>query len=661
MLNELDKNYMQILNYLKTMNLNIENSPEYIAYKKFLLDLKINSNFNKTNLDMNNFNFCDLPDKNNNEITKVEDVKEVLNMKEFEKEIETTEEDNSTDDISNNDNSTKEVDSNDELLNKSTGFDNNEENKEVDNTDELLEFDSSEILDEEAEEDNNTNTNEMPDSLAIFDNEDNAKEDNDGNEHSSVDFLNKTIEEEKNNDDNKKLENDVVLENDIKEDDNTKKDPDYSRILNSSNDKSKKIVSLKWGLVPLIFIVFLFIGFNGMIMGFLFPKKTQDNSLIQNDEFLDDEKNKSDISVNSIYDTNIADKFYKNSLLSSKKENDKLKENLDEEKPNKSNEQVEQADISIFPEKHQQTKTINKSQDDILESIAFDNAVKSTNQVNSDDLAYNYGKENFLNAIGSKTRVGVSIPLNSEENSKNNNTNNSIQNRFGTNNPYSAYTQPPPKKDNFEKDLEFINSKKTFSYGNMKKRSISPYEIKVGSLIPAILLSDIDSTLPTEIIGQVRENVRDTKTGKNILIPSGSKLIGTYRNELKKGQNRILISWYRVQFPDGDVLELENMSGIDSSGKAGFEDIVDNHFFDKFGNATLLSALGMVLGNDDKQEAKDKLDKTKETLGNDWNKLSQEILADKLAIPQTIFIRAGYKFNVMVNKDLVLEPYKFRY
>ncbi|MBX4336628.1 TrbI/VirB10 family protein, partial [Bartonella raoultii] len=96
-------------------------------------------------------------------------------------------------------------------------------------------------------------------------------------------------------------------------------------------------------------------------------------------------------------------------------------------------------------------------------------------------------------------------------------------------------------------------------------------EIKAGTIIPSIMISGINSDLPGQIIAQVRESVYDSATGQNVLIPLGSRLIGTYDSRVSTGQKRALIAWSRVIYPDGSSLSLGNMPGTDQSGYAGFK------------------------------------------------------------------------------------------
>ncbi len=193
---------------------------------------------------------------------------------------------------------------------------------------------------------------------------------------------------------------------------------------------------------------------------------------------------------------------------------------------------------------------------------------------------------------------------------------------------------------------------------------VSSMEIKAGTFIPGVMISGINSDLPGQIIGQVRENVYDTATGQYLLIPAGARLIGTYDNGVTMGQERVLIAWRRVIYPDGSSVSLDVMPGADTGGYAGFNDEVNNHYWRIFGNALLLSAFsaGIQLsqpqtnssqsGNLDSQQI------LTQELGIQLGQLVIEMARRGLNVQPTLEIRPGYRFVVMVTKDIILPPWQ---
>ncbi len=189
------------------------------------------------------------------------------------------------------------------------------------------------------------------------------------------------------------------------------------------------------------------------------------------------------------------------------------------------------------------------------------------------------------------------------------------------------------------------------------------FEVKTGSVIPAIMVTGINSDLPGHIIAQVSQNVYDTATGMNMLIPQGSKLFGVYNSRIVYGQERVLVAWNRIIFPDGSALTLPAMEGADLSGNSGFSDRVNNHYFKTFGSAILMSlitagtsyALDISGAMGDESSLQSQLTAS---LAQQIGETSAQLLEKNLNIKPTLEIRTGYQFNVVLTKDLVFQsPY----
>lgn len=192
----------------------------------------------------------------------------------------------------------------------------------------------------------------------------------------------------------------------------------------------------------------------------------------------------------------------------------------------------------------------------------------------------------------------------------------------------------------------------------------SPYELRAGFVIPATLISGINSELPGQIVAQVSQNVSDTATGRYLLIPQGSRLVGSYSNDVAYGQERVLVAWQRIIFPDGKALDIGSMPGADGAGYSGFHDQVNNHYLRIFGSAFLMSGVtaGITLSQDNdnndgsnKQRASDALS---EALGQQLGQVMVEMIRKNMNIAPTLEIRPGYRFNVIVTKDMTFsKPY----
>lgn len=212
---------------------------------------------------------------------------------------------------------------------------------------------------------------------------------------------------------------------------------------------------------------------------------------------------------------------------------------------------------------------------------------------------------------------------------------------------------------------QFLSQKNDNGYlKHSKQKPLSPYEIKAGWNIPAVLITGVNSDLPGQILAQVTQNVYDTSTGKYLLIPQGTKVVGTYSSNIIYGQSRLLVAWNKLIFPNGDTLNIDSMQGASQDGYTGFEDEVDNHYFRIFGSAFLLSSItaGIALSdnsstNGEKETASDKaISQAIQQMGQ----VASEMIRKNMNISPTLKIRPGYKFNIFVTKDIILEPLELR-
>ena len=188
----------------------------------------------------------------------------------------------------------------------------------------------------------------------------------------------------------------------------------------------------------------------------------------------------------------------------------------------------------------------------------------------------------------------------------------------------------------------------------------SPFELLAGTVIPAALLTGIDSDLPGNIIAMVTENVYDTVTGRILLIPQGSRLLGVYDSQVAYGQRRVLLVWTRLILPDGSSIVLGRLLGADIEGYTGLEDRVDWHWKRLVAGAavsTLLGAAAELAVPSQYGGSQSVLYASLQGLQGTTNQVGQEITRRNLDIQPTIAIRPGYPVRVIVNKDLVLGPY----
>ena len=223
-----------------------------------------------------------------------------------------------------------------------------------------------------------------------------------------------------------------------------------------------------------------------------------------------------------------------------------------------------------------------------------------------------------------------------------------------------------------ETDLNRQDEKEAFSkktqrsayLGNPLRAPLSPFELKTGTVIPGILVGAMNSDLPGEIVAQVSQNVYDTASGEHLLIPQGTRLYGRYDSNVSFGQGRLLVSWQRLIYPNAYTLELDAMSGHDQGGNSGFADQVNNHYARIFGWALLTSVISAGAQLSQPQETNVLTTPSSgqvaaAAVGQQMAQLGAQMAARNMQIQPTIQIRKGYRFTVMVNKDILFPgPYQ---
>lgn len=235
-------------------------------------------------------------------------------------------------------------------------------------------------------------------------------------------------------------------------------------------------------------------------------------------------------------------------------------------------------------------------------------------------------------------------------------------------NPTSQPTQPAPDEtfaqNGQDRKLAFVNA-------SVDRRTTSPdrvvapatsYVVHAGNIIPASLITGIRSDLPGQITAQVTENVYDSPTGRFLLIPQGSRLIGIYDSQVAFGQSRVLLVWTRLIMPNSRSIVLERQQSADTSGYSGLEDEVDNHWGTLFKAALLSTLLGVSseLGStaDLTNSNGSIIQALRRGSSDTLNQTGQQMVRRNLNIQPTLTIRPGFPVRVLVNRDLVLEPYR---
>jgi len=221
-------------------------------------------------------------------------------------------------------------------------------------------------------------------------------------------------------------------------------------------------------------------------------------------------------------------------------------------------------------------------------------------------------------------------------------------------------------KENFFRRADTARDKDAGWLSRYTRESGRSLEVKTGTVIPAVMVTGINSDLPGVMVAQVSQNVYDTGTGEHLLIPQGAKLYGMYDSRVVYGQERVLVAWNRVIFPDGSSVTLGAMPGADISGYAGLNDQVNNHYIRIFGSAFLMSiitggvsySVDSVSNNSSNGNTTTFQDAMAAALAAQMGSVTLKLLEKNLNIAPTLEIRPGYQFNVICTKDVAFtEPY----
>lgn len=224
------------------------------------------------------------------------------------------------------------------------------------------------------------------------------------------------------------------------------------------------------------------------------------------------------------------------------------------------------------------------------------------------------------------------------------------------------------RRNNFNATLDSYNNldrKGNWDLGNALELPQNEFIVRAGFVIPATLITGINSDLPGQVIAQVNQSVYDTATGHHLLIPQGSRLIGNYQSGVLYGQERVMIAWNRIVFPDNRTIDIGQMAGTDTSGYSGFADKVNNHWWKLISSAFLMSGITASISiatdtNDNNSSNNNSTadsvnDNMRQAMADQLGSVIAKVIERNLNVSPTIEIRPGYNFNVMVTKDITFE------
>ncbi|MBI8613850.1 TrbI/VirB10 family protein [Pseudomonas aeruginosa] len=231
--------------------------------------------------------------------------------------------------------------------------------------------------------------------------------------------------------------------------------------------------------------------------------------------------------------------------------------------------------------------------------------------------------------------------------------------------PASTAAQPadPTAVQNRQEQKEAFQKAGTTETRNSGNLTLpaSPYQVMAGTVVAGALVTGIKSDLPGDVIATVTEPVYDTATGKFLLIPQGSRILGRYNSQVSYGQSRVQVVWNRVILPDTSSLTLDNLIGTDPAGYSGLEDDVDWHWDRIVAGAVLTTLLGVgaeLAAPENRQDGNRIVIAGRDSAQDSINQVGQEITRRNMDIQPTLTMRPGLPVRVIVNRDLVLRPYQ---
>lgn len=190
--------------------------------------------------------------------------------------------------------------------------------------------------------------------------------------------------------------------------------------------------------------------------------------------------------------------------------------------------------------------------------------------------------------------------------------------------------------------------------------------ITVDKIIPAVLINEIKSDIPSSTVkAQIEEDVYASH-GRKILIPKGSKAIGTFKQVEDKAAKRMFIAWYRIITPDGINIKLESELS-DAVGMSGMEGEVDNRYKDRYGLAFMLSSMNALAQlsvpvNDLRYRG------AADTFTREFSATTGSLIREGLKIMPSINIPQGARINISPlqdiwfsepkNKQIIIKEYK---
>jgi len=190
---------------------------------------------------------------------------------------------------------------------------------------------------------------------------------------------------------------------------------------------------------------------------------------------------------------------------------------------------------------------------------------------------------------------------------------------------------------------------------------LSPYELKAGTVIPAVLLTGVDTERAGPVVATVSQNVFDTVSGRHLVLPQGTRLIGRHEGDSAYGDRRAFLVWDRLILPNGKSLLLGEEPGVDAQGAVGVRGEVDRRLTPLLVGtlfAGAVTTLGQAARDGGGRGSDGWLGDAGDAAAIEGAQVGGRLIDRELQVRPSIRLRPGAPVRVMITRDLVLEPYQ---
>lgn len=189
---------------------------------------------------------------------------------------------------------------------------------------------------------------------------------------------------------------------------------------------------------------------------------------------------------------------------------------------------------------------------------------------------------------------------------------------------------------------------------------LSPYELQAGAVVPAALLTAMDTSRSGPVVAVVTQNIYDTVTGTHLLLPQGSRLIGTSGGDTAHGENRAFVVWDRLILPNGKSLLLAGEPGVDAQGSVGVRGQVDRRIGPLLVGtlfAGAITTLGQMAREGQSGAGSGFVQDAGDAAAIEASRVGGRLVDRELQVRPSVRLQAGSRVAVLITRDLVLERY----